>query len=414
VPRAKLAFVQRAEPVYPNNFIELYAPCGECGQVCSTLCADGQRHAGADTERVDFEWFEDEGGERGWQYQPPGEDFAERIFLVEDDYGNCTLEPDLEETGAEIFTPITIDLDQGCSCQLVETFTGEIHNESLGFTVRCGQCTCWEFYCGTCRCVPRILCVVLIEEGGATRYILEWDPDEHRWGTDDGDVRINLQRGEEGGCVIVPDITGYYGLDMEAVMPCAKESITNVFDPASDIVSFAMEDPEIPLMLIGSSLLQDCAKGPCDEATPCNDECGGHPDQLTVTIHEWSEPGDTSGYPVDCSAEVTVHFWQTADYYEAGRGVKYSCGYIGWLRLDDPCCLIKVELRAGSVIFYTPEDLDTEECSAQTQVEAELTTEECDPYFADSGELVGEILLSEICMGCADVTAYRSQVTVVE
>jgi hypothetical protein len=382
--------------------------CGECGQVCSRICLHGKRHANGEVEHAEFSWFDDETG-RGWAFVALGSNFTERIYLMEDEYGNCMLVPALEEgSGNEIFQPIVIDMEQGCSCGLEELFATEVDNEIIASTVRCGNCSCWHFFCGNCRCVPEEICVVVIDEVDATYHLLLWDPDERRWGTDADRIRLVLGS-DQGQCTVSVDMAELYSpIEGVATFSCGPpaEVETGEFTPDSDFFTFELGEPSIPLTIFGSSLIPDCVRGKCDEATPCNAECGGHPDQLFIHIHEWSEPGDTSGYPVDCSYDVVVYFWQTADLWEgAGLGIKYSCGYVGYLTLGD--CLIRFEFRNALLRFIAVGS----ECAAfANEGVVEMATEECDPYFADSGEIIGSVFLD-----CPDSDgAYRHRVTITE
>ena len=406
--KAKLPF-QATYPEGPPDpkFIDLsYNPCGTCEQVCSMLCVSGSRHGGQ-AESVDFAWF-DNGDTRGWIYDPGGDAYLETIFLQEDEYGNCQLVFDLEDGAPENEHFEAITLGENCSCKMEEVACATIDGDTVCLTIRCGICSCWKFHCGTCRCVPRVLCVTLVQGLSASRHALTWDGVD-TWGT--GDLQIHLRDDGEGGCAITASLYGYDTSELSAPVQCSRESITNMFDPSAEVITFSLEDSVQELIIFGSSLLGNCARGTCNEATPCNDECGGHPDSLTITIRQWAEDGDTSGYPVDCSVSVTVHFWETADYADNDGVIKYSCGYVGWLHLDSPCCVVKVELRAGQIFLTTPLDLQTG-CGITTAV-VELTSEECNPYMASSDELLGVNLINEQCIGCLD-QSYRSQVTVTE
>lgn len=419
--KAKVPYQAIREP-YEPHFIDLYPPCGECFQVCSRICVRGRRHAGDGGEKqfAEFTWFENDDG-HGWAYRAPGEDYDERIWLVTDDYGGCWLWPDLEDTGdAEIFDPVMIDPD-GCSCELVESLVANVGGDDPPrITIRCGRCSCWEFYCGNCRCLPKELCVLLIEGLEATRAVLSWDGADYRWGSDGDFLRLVTSADQEtAACVITPDI--YPPFPTPGRHQCTPELLTKQYDPDADVLSFVLEDPIGERFLVVSSLMQDCAQSVCEEATPCNLDCGGHPSAVTVHVHQWAEWGDTSAiYPQEANVEAVCHYFQTADYYdETTHTIKYSCGYLGWLRLpvstpEWECCLIKVEVRNGMVRFYTPTEITEEDdCQALALAEVELTTETCDPYFGQSDEYVGGILLDWRCLGCTDQT-YRYQVTVTE
>jgi len=421
--KAKIPYIERIQPYFApwGNFIELYPPCGECLQICSKICVNGVRHLNADSERVEFHWFGGLDEPHGWSYLPPGSDFTERLYLVEGEYGECLIWPALEEDGEEIFQPAAIDTDRGCSCKLYEILDSDIESENPPvFTVRCGDCSCWDFFCGNCRCLPKEVCVMLIHGTDVERAVLTWNWDDRQWGGPSDFVRLVLDQDDNGLCRITPDI--YPAFDGEHSFSCTPELITKDFDPSADILSFVLEDYERQSWLIVSSLMQDCARAPCTEATPCNVDCGGHPASVTITVHQWRQAGESSNpYPESAIVECTAHYWQTADYYVEGEGVKYSCGYLGWIVLPYPvnpqgteCCIIKVELRNGEVRFSTPLGLPGDTgCAEQLDTMVELTTEECDPYFGQSDVIIGHALFDYRCLGLLDDTT-RYQVTITE
>ncbi len=191
--KARLPFRRRPEEPYHENFQELYPPCGECTQVCSDLCVRGTRHDNGPLEQVRFRWFED-AGQRGWRYQAPGNDWFEKLYLKENEYGECVITPDLEESGPELFDELPIDLERGCSCEIYEIFSVPFVEE-LAFTIRCGVCTCWDWWCGSCRCLPRELCVLIITGVTAQRVVIVWDEENERWGDDYDPVRLLLPHG---------------------------------------------------------------------------------------------------------------------------------------------------------------------------------------------------------------------------
>lgn len=415
----KLPFVERYEPEYPDweKFVDLtYNPCGDCVQVCRKLCLDGVRHVGDVDERVEFVWFEDYDGTRGWSYQEPDSEFVERILLEENEYGGCQLVFDLE-AGADHFDDLPLEL---CSCGLEEQVMAIVGGSAIGFWLRCGRCSCWDFYCGSCRCVPEELCVLLVIGTDAERLILTWDPDEKRWGSDYDPLRLNL--GADGDdCLVTADVTGYGAIDDDASFNCRPaESVTNVFNPERDFLGFELTDSTRQIYIVASGLSPECALGACSDATPCNADCGGHPAQLTVNIRLWREVGDISD-PYDageeCSFDVVIHYWETLSY-EAGTGVLHHCGYTGWADLPNAGegnCVhdhIRVDLYTGLVTI-------TSFPGITPPAQYGLNSEECNPYLGHylHPYSFGTPItpgFSQECIGCSNVGTTRLEITITE
>lgn len=423
--RAKVPFIQQQkwDDDYEGKFIELYGEeCGDCGQVCSTLCVDGVRHDGDTEEKVEFRWF-DTGDERGWGAAgtPEYGEHQDRILLVENEYGECTLVTDFEE-GAEHFDPVTIDTARGCSCGLQETFIAFVGQTALGFTVRCGYCSCWEFICGTLRCVPAELCVLLIVGTSASRLILSWDATNKRWGSDSDPLRLVIGSDGAGGCQVTAEMT-YIELDAEPVpWQSSRESITKVFDSSADFQTITLHDPDNRVTIIASDQSPDCVLGACDEATPCLEECGSHPAQLTVNIKLWRQLGDLSDPYVpedECDIDVTVYFWEVA--VVGSEGVEFHCGYTGWADLpgaSNPNCntdFIRLDLHHGTLYLSTYYGVDDQSPGTGSFV---LDLEECDPYY---GYYLHTFQFNQTinpgfdptCIGC-EVSMTRMEITITE
>jgi hypothetical protein len=413
-PKARLPFVFRESEnpyglEYLGDFVDLAdAPCGDCEQVCTRLCVVGKWHPNGAWERVEFVWFDD-GSERGWQHRESAGARIDRILLVEDDYGNCTLATDFED-GPECFDPIVIDSERGCSCGLYEVFVGP----EMSFLIRCGQCSCWNFFCGNCRCVPRQLCVLLMPDlvnlTPATRVVLDWDPDNRRWGSDADPLRLYLgpdEPDQRGSCVVTPDVSRLDPpFDGHANFNCPEQSITRNYNPSVDFLSLTFQDAHRPVFVVASALTPDCALGNCQEATPCAANCGTHPASLNVHF-------DISSvvYPGDCpSFDVQVFFWQTV-HCEAGTLI-YYCGYVGFYTFPDPlCCTIKVEVRGGYVRIEPVNGMPAG-CLCEQDMSREFQLEEeCDPYWADTGWMSGTPMTLAGCLDCTYDDKLRITVT---
>lgn len=354
------------------------------------------------------------------------------VASAEEDADQCYLTPRFEPTvSAEIYDPSAIDTDQGCSCTLHQIIseTPQDPDNPRAIQIRCGVCSCWTYVCGTCRCIPSKLCVILFYENKWYKeVVLTWDDDLRGWsgigthyfsdtGSGDANLEINLllQSNTQGQCVLVPSIPGYT-LNEAIPLPvfeCGNESRTHKFDAISDILTLLYmdgtnENGEI-FYIAGSSLTLDCDLTNCAEASPCYRECGSHPRILHCTLTQWanigdmSEPDPPNGTP-EKSIDFELVFWQRNNYDGAGGLGSGSCGYIGFIPgAGSNCCPIKVELDNGSIRF-TP--ITTNGCFNQhTSQTIYLATETCDPYYGDSGELYpNDGVVYWECLGSEDVT----------
>ena len=407
---------------YPSEFIDLYPGCGDCTQVCSVLCVYGHKTLGGVVEFAEFHWFDDDPGgpstdlSRGWEYTDSTTDVLYTIWLYEDEYGDCTLRFDWEGSG--ILDDRTIDGDRGCSCGIKEVVTAKSGDQTIGFTIRCGYCTCWTFYCGTCRCVPRYLCVhTYIDDVYTPNQILTWDPDAFCW-TGDGDVTVCLVSGDDGGCELQVTI-GYKTLETTLSRNCGPEHQSasmatggHTFDPNNDIISGAITEYDSDgeqLLWIGlSSLVDDCRMGYCTAASPCVDECGSHPTPLTVALHAWNEE---PGYWLDCDLEVEVHYHE--GYSWDGETLTPYCEYIGFAYVglqDGTPKWVQVVIANGTITVTTWVGASHVGCHGRLHEEP-FITEVCDPYFADTGEI--NVGVNDCCWGISTPITHF-QITVSE
>jgi len=415
---------------YPDTkFIDLDPVCGDgydgyensCEQVCSRVCVHGHRFYGGAHERVEFSWFEDEqSGTRGWRRTNPDTEIVEYLLLEENDAGQCIIRPDNMEEG---LPSVVIDMDRGCSCRLNELFWMENDkDETVAFTVRCGFCSCWTFFCGTCRCVPTQLCVMTFIDGEfVPRRILDWDRDARAWESaaeyeDDygygKEVRILLGSDSDGECALILEIDG---VEVDAVpWSCGDEMTERRFQPANDIITatFEKHDEDSYIWVFASSLIADCVVGPCLDATPCNAECGGHPASVTVRLHAWNDPyEDEPGIEGECDVEIEAYYWESWSWVEAPEP---ECGYIGFdsRMCDDPISgprfvVTQVEIKRGGITVYQ----STGGGGWTTTLTVMWETETCDPYYADTGVIVTGIV--DCGWGCPEQTQ-RYQITATE
>ena len=128
-----------------------------------------------------------------------------------------------------------------------------------------------------------------------------------------------------------------------------------------------------------------------------------------MTLTQWSEAQDSSlEQPIGpCSTQAELVYWERLDYYEPPPSmyIRYSCGYVGFIAPVGQTCLVKVEVDSGQIRLSTPIPAQGPGCSTVTQRTYSLT-ESCDPYYGDTGELLGEFVIHGIDLGCGNET-YR-------
>lgn len=421
-------------PFCVSRWDEPHAVCGECEQVCSYVCARGMRHTnGSVIDFAEFEWFEEHEEianpedpyelvillEHGWGYFNSNLNHTERLYLESDETtGACHISTDLEP-GAEIFSPVAIDTTRGCSCKMLVPFSATVNHVVVPFTVRCGFCSCWRFFCGTCRCVPGELCVLFYD--GSTMHenlILMWDDENQQWGDYDDPIRLRIGGTDE--CQITTDLE-LINVDYPTY-DCSPESVHKCFDAGNEFLVGTISGDEEqedgtlrPIYINFMSLTDDCAMVPCGMATPCLEDCGSHPPCLVASLRMWTLPGESSGDPYfeqECIIEVELRFWQTFEYRPTGNVPTYQCGYVGFAVLpvvdEWDCGYIKVELYNGEVFWswYNPQS------TVPSISSMAFVTETCDPYYAQTAEYPGSVF-AEWCWGCV-APVEHFQVTVTE
>ena len=430
-----------------EKFVTLDPPCGDCTQVCSRICATGYLHETSEYGYIVFAWFDEcvstgtgstaTQGCRGWEYTDPVTLAVSRFYLEEDGYGRATIRPELDtpETGGEIYDTIIVDTERRCSCQLKENFYATVIRDGFPtqiiLTIRCGECTCWDYHCGGCRCVPETLCLIYWD--GVTAYSdiqLTWDPVEFRWGSDADPIMLSLVADDVNKvCRIMPVVEG---LDTEAALSefptysCTKETASHQFDPSNEFISVSFEGPVDLLGMTGTgttrrniaftanALRPECYRGRCTEATPCYANCGSHPAALVLQFRQWGEIGDFSAPYAGATCdliEVDLVFYEQPILTGGGPDIEWHCGYVGFFEAA-PCCVVKVELRMGVVTFSSISSWPAG-CQQGWSATFPLTTETCEPYYAQSDVIQGGAQLTETCLNCTDAT-WRQQVTVVE
>lgn len=362
--------------------------CGDCTQVCHTLCVSGRRYDGGEAERVEFVWVEG-AGVPTWTYSRPDGGREETITLEENAYGECELHTDFDEYPKNL-DPIELT---NCSCELDVENTFQ-HNESLtglvAFRIRCGSCTCWEHLCGTCRCVPKTICAFGFE---GTEFFgplnLEWDGTS--WtGTDtDGSVySVGPSKDENGDCVLS-------GGDFGSVSFECGEFISFEISSTDEYGTFRY--------MAGGSL-RSCEPSFCADATPCATECQSHPETLTATLRGWNDPYlDEPGVEGECLVEVTMHYVETFTFTGMVPPER-TCKYLGFsvFECNGNTEIIRYELKNGTFSVLR---------GAQ-EFSYELYYEACNPYEGEFPETATE--LTDCAWGGCNISIQRERITIVE
>ena len=419
-------------------------PNGQCVQVCSRLQQRSTiRSAASSFNCMEWRWFDDSyddpySGEpvllRGWRHTDPRNDETETLWLEEDDERRCQVR---SVSGEHTATQL-LDVDSGCSCALVVV----IHVGGASTIFRCGFCTRWDYYCGTCRCIPAELCVMFFD--GETFYpniILTWDEDERRWGGEYDQLQIEISNDESLGCVIVPvlsfDLTSPFS---PVVHVCSDEftwegkriqSASNVLNATFEGTREVYGGEELPVYVTVNSLVPHCDAGPCGDL-PCDERCNSNPATVTATIEVYyyeelyyelygGGQGDmyigNDGY---CSWSVELYYSRSVIAI-GGTGLEIGCHYEGWYTPGgEDCSVYHVSYSQGRVVItFIGQDAQTDD---------QMVVEECEPFYAstnEKGPMIGEApnwpqfpIGSEAdirrCLGCPDWATVLYRVVITE
>lgn len=327
----------------------------------------------------------------------------------------CRIRPRFEALEEnEVHSPVAINTEDGCGSQLFLQMPEHSQIESRTLEIRCGFCSCWRHHCGLCRCVPDQLCTIVYDGSGVTpaftnNLSLHWNSVIGGWGDEYDPVRLLLQRDEQGRCIIVPDIDGYTPSEgvVYPLFDCGEESWDRIFDPETDFLSVYFTDWEQNVFVTARSGMVDCSANPCQEgqATPCGNECGGHPQTLYAdfTMYPNSDGGGAPPRPPYTLPTVTLTFISTVATITPGidGGIFFDCGYIGFIpsRTNGAttCCAYKVYLSGNSL---TVEPVNAQySCVDWVSLSFDLSVPsggysgiECDPYYAEGQDSSGQIL----------------------
>lgn len=336
--------------------------------------------------------------------------FVQHLYLIQDLYGVTYLQPDFESPGGtngdgETYQRVELS-DCGCNFKIldvrpvVDPSPPEIPGQSLstdllGIDYRGGACGCWDYYCGKRRCVPQCLCGFLYVNNTLYKDILfTWSNALKCWvasgGVDlDGyampfDLSICLERNEAGECQLSVTYEDYI------ITPVTIGDTNTVLSGSLQGTNYAGDD----FFALNFTTAFDCECKllfTCVTATPCNTDCGSHPEVLYLTLRGWSEATDIPPPPVtgSCTTEIALVYNQSV--VVTGSAVLFVCGYVGYkivssTRIDDilgPVTeqfLIKVTLSLGTLRITRTLASDPEGLLGSLVESHNLDTETCDPY----------------------------------
>ena len=347
---AKLPF-HHVVPDSPDvEMIELpYSPdpiCN-CSEVPRYLCVDGIRHEDGSREQVQFEWDTDLNDR--WSYMPCGGDPTvdqEHIYLRGDHDGNCYLEFDFEQTGGDTndwaTPPNSLGVDpheirdgmvaiESCGCDIhAYSVTQPPSDPDLSqrfVYINAGDCGCWKYLCGKCRCVPIRVCVFgEIDDQYVTGEAL-WDGE--KWAltaaedseyTGTFDVRIGPNVCSD--CVLTVEGTFSLPFLPSTVVSCGDflaGEVESEYDEAN---------PGIFNWLWISSAACPCNVMACGICA--QERCGGPPKVVYFDLEARTNfiplpPGWVYAY---CNISIVLNYFQR--WYSAGGVTRVQCGYIGF------------------------------------------------------------------------------------
>lgn len=420
--------------------------CYNCEEVARYLCLDGIFVDGGEREIIEFEWDYNYLAIQGqsrfgfvvgrWLGRiPKGGGFRKKIYLIEVDEGSSTtckmffdltpgdmfeetfnLSASIAERAAELFDPLSLVAPDGAGCSLHE-LVGPIDPLVIaGFRITTGRCGCWQYHCGTCRCLPAYLCGHAFIDGVFFYNIrFEWIASISAWvsvsgtGTDwEGNVfsetiSIAVDSDGYGECQVTWDKVGY------TVEPqpfeCGLVIGFNFSGYNADRSQYAY-------------LFAFSAFGPCDEklrcsgASPCDLECGGHPEALMLTAHGYNDPyEDEPGIIGDCLIEIPLFF--VVEPALVGLDppiIEFPCRYIGMSVYESlgKTMRIEAEIKNGvlTMLLYNV----TDGGGGGTIGSYTLDYETCNPYYAEYFER----LALTGCPWATDQIIQRLQIDIVE
>lgn len=233
---------------YPTTAETAAVSCGDCTEVCNILCVRRGNIAEETYTRVDFAFDSID----KWV----ASDNSDEFFTLIEDGGVCYL---LLDGITGVFVDSQIELTPcaiGLSLYVEDAETGD------WIKISCNKCSCWDYICGTCRCVCKDLCIVGSDGVDLISKSIGWDVDSLSW--TDGVDTAGLQKADDGGCEMT--YTGF--ADPVVIDDACGDDLAAVF-------SRSLEDAEIAgAVKYRYAYCRNCAS--CNAGT-CLAECQNPP-----------------------------------------------------------------------------------------------------------------------------------------
>lgn len=318
-------------------------PQCNCPEVPRYLCVDGIRHEDGSREQVQFEWDETNGDR--WSYLPCDGDPTldqEHIYLRGDDYGNCYLEFDFDQddgyTNSWASPPNTLGYDiheirpgmvaiESCGCDIHVHSVGPVPSDpnfSQRFVnITAGDCGCWKYHCGTCRCVPERLCVFGEIDGEYVTGEANWNGTSWTFAADGYVSEFTIQIGPDecNNCVFT--VVGDFSVPFLSSTPvtCGQFLSGEVESQYSESTPGTY-----------NWLWMSAAACPCDVAA-CGiceaTRCGGPPKIVYFDLEARTNfiPLPSSWVYEYCNITITLTYFQR---WMTTAPQRIQCGYIGY------------------------------------------------------------------------------------
>lgn len=307
-----ITFIDSTEAKVPFHYLwrgisELSSvACGYCSQVCTVLCVKRGNLYESEYTRTNFILDEYSG-------QWNASDHSGEYITLHEEYGQCYYR-------LNNITPLTLegDLVEITTCNIGQDMTVV---DEVGDYIRisCNPCSCWDFLCGTLRCVCRELCVMGMVDSVLLQLSLAWDFENQRWGDDT--FSVTPERDTYGNCMV--RVTGY--ADAVAIVNNGGDEISfNVSEPLEDQL-------ESGLINYITGFCKNCAAD-CNSGT-CLDICDESPAIIYAEISPspWKVFLGCSPDPGGCFTTITFplgkRFVPTI-LNPAGEWRWYGCGII--------------------------------------------------------------------------------------
>jgi hypothetical protein len=248
-----------------------------------------------------------------------------------------------------------------CGCNLSSqgnTFDASAGTIDYYVDIRPGRCSCWQYYCSdACRCIPEGMCYAFYynESGGDPFYStggMGWNPSTKCWESSINgsgisiclkENRVGFIRGQAGeaytgfcqaelGGPFIDDIGTQSENVLQNYVSCNNVDFTFSFGGQN-------ESGTNSFLLEAHPTFGDCFRLYCQDASPCGDECGSHPDSITLSASGYSIYDEDECFPrvdpgIDCSQtctyEMTLYYYQTITLTPGPPpSIEIDCGYKG-------------------------------------------------------------------------------------